>query len=117
MDRNRGTLTARDRICSQRGRKQAWDAAARPGRPHAARSRTWPGRRVVRFAAVCLSLLVSLDLFLVGLLLVGRPAHPEISRRFAVETQASAFRAVADRTREEWAGFRKRLEERAARAR
>lgn len=115
MERGPGALAARKSIRSRHGCAHP-RGAARSSPPHAG-SRTWPGRWAVRAAAVCLTLLVSLDLFLAGLVLIGRPAHPELNRRFAAGAQAAAFRAVADRTRQEWAGFRKRLEERAAGAR
>jgi len=72
---------------------------------------------VVRPIVVCLMLLVSLDLLLVGLAVLGRPAHPALSRRFAADRQGAALDAGAQAARERWDVYRKRFDERAAASR
>ena len=71
-------------------------------------------RWVVRPVVVCMMLLVSLDLLLVGLAVLNRPAPPALTRRFAADRQADALDARADRARQRYGEFRQRFDARAA---
>ena len=76
-----------------------------------------PMRWLARPVTVLLMMLVSLDLLLVGLVLLGRPAPLALTQHLAADRQAAVLDAEADHARERWDRFRRRFDARAEAAR